>query len=122
TELRNGLLHLHRVLLQSERGVYERDIARINSPFELLGLVIHDPWFAWLRELSGLVAMVDETLEEKEPADADEADRLIAEARALLVPNETGTGFEKKYFEALQRDPDVVMAHAQAVKLLTSLA
>ncbi|MCL5742651.1 MAG: hypothetical protein M1541_01800 [Acidobacteria bacterium] len=120
-ELRNGLLQLHRALLQSEKNVYERDIARINSRFELLGLIIHDPWFAWLRELSGLVALIDETLEAKEPAGPEDADRLIAQARALLVPNETGTGFEKKYFEALQRDPDVVMAHASTLKVIASL-
>jgi hypothetical protein len=39
----------------------------------------------------------------------------------LLAPNETGTGFAKRYFEALQRDPDVVLAHGQMRKVLTAL-
>jgi hypothetical protein len=37
------------------------------------------------------------------------------------VPEETGTGFARKYFEALQRDPDVVLAHAQMLKVVAAL-
>ena len=35
THLRNGLLSLHKTLLDSERATYERDIARISSSGEL---------------------------------------------------------------------------------------
>ena len=38
TQLRNGLLTLHKTLLDSERASYERDIARISSSGELLNL------------------------------------------------------------------------------------
>jgi hypothetical protein len=129
TDLRNGLLSLHKTLLDSERGTYERDIARIGSSGELLKLVLYDPWFAWLHELSEFVVLIDETvdaLDETPDADAPppgiEAERLIAQAWELLAPNETGTGFAKRYFEALQRDPDVVLAHGRMRKILTSLA
>lgn len=121
-ELRNGLLHLHKTLLYSERAAYERDIARIHSSGEFLELVLHDPWFAWLHELSELVVLIDEILDAPEPATPVEAERLLAQARALLTPAEDGQGFEKHYFEALQRDPDVVLAHAAAIKVLKSLA
>jgi hypothetical protein len=36
----------------------------------------------------------------------------------LLKPSEDGAGFGKRYYEALQRDPDVVLAHAAVKKLL----
>ena len=121
TELRNGLLGLHKILLDSERGTYERDIARIGSSGELLKLVLYDPWFAWLHELSELVVMVDETLDAKEPPSGTDADRFVAQARELIVPNENGRGFEKRYFEAMQRDPDVVLAHGRTRKLLEGL-
>ena len=39
-------------------------------------------------------------------------------APLLLVTSETGEGFGKNYFEALQGDPDVVFAHAEVAKLL----
>ena len=121
TELRDGLLSLHKTLLDSERARYERDIARINSSSELLKLVLYDPWFAWLHELSEFVVLIDETLDAKEPPAGIEAERLIAQAWDLLSPDEMGSGYARQYFEALQRDPDVVLAHGRMRKLLARL-
>jgi hypothetical protein len=121
TELRNGLLGLHKTLLDSERAAYERDIARISSSGELLKLVLYDPWFAWLHELSEFVVLIDETLDAEEPPQGMDAERLIEQAWELMAPNETGRGFAKRYFEALQRDPDVVLAHAKMRKVLANL-
>ncbi len=121
TTLRNGLLHLHKTLLDSERSVYERDIARVPSPSAFLDLVLHDPWFAWLHELSEFIVLIDETLDAEVGPNGADVTRLLRQARALLIPSETGRGFEKRYFEALQRDPDVVMAHSDMRKLLASL-
>src|SRR5688572_24351330 len=100
TDLRNGLLRLHKTLLESERAIYEHDVAKITSPGHLLGLVMEDPWFAYLRELSGLVVAIDERMDAKEPATSTEAARFIQQARALLTPAEQGRGFERRYFEA----------------------
>jgi hypothetical protein len=50
-----------------------------------------------------------------------DAERLIAQAWELLAPNENGRGFAKRYFEALQRDPDVVLAHGRMRKVLANL-
>ncbi len=122
TDLRNGLLSLHKTLLDSERATYERDIARIGSSGELLKLVLYDPWFAWLHELSEFVVLIDETLDARRTAAGGiDAERFIAQAWELLAPNETGTGFAKRYFEALQRDPDVVLAHARMRKVACQL-
>jgi len=121
TDLRNGLLGLHKTLLESERAAYERDIARISSRGELLKLVLYDPWFAWLHELSEFVVLIDETLDAEEPPTGIEAERLIAQALELLAPRESGRGFAKGYFEALQRDPDVVLAHARMRKVMSTL-
>ncbi len=128
TDLRNGLLGLHKTLLDSERATYERDIARIGSSGEFLKLVLYDPWFAWLHELSEFIVLIDETLdaiddtsEAEELLPAIDAERMIAQAIELLAPNEIGTGFAKRYFEALQRDPDVVLGHARMRKVLSNL-
>jgi hypothetical protein len=122
TELSKGLLGLHKTLLDSERATYERDIARIGSSGELLKLVLYDPWFAWLHELSEFIVLIDETVDAEEPPQGIDAERLIAQAWELLTPNETGQGFAKRYFEALQRDPDVVLAHARMRKVLSGLS
>ncbi len=121
TNLRNGLLRLHRCLLDSERASYERDVARITSPGQFLNLVLNDPWFNWLRELSQFIVLIDERLDLEQPATPEDADRLIAEARKLISPAEEGAGFHRRYFEALQRDPAVVLAHRDMMKVFNGL-
>jgi hypothetical protein len=123
TDLRNGLLRLHKILLDSERDCYEHEIAKITSVNEFLGLVIGDPFFAWLHELSQLIVLIDETQEAKKPPpNAADADRLVAQTKTLLKPAEDGVGFAKRYDQAMQRDPDVIIAHGQMARLLVKLA
>src|SRR5579863_4314049 len=94
TALRNGLLRWHKSLLDIERAAYERDVARITSTGQYLQLVLDDPWFAWLREISQFIVIVDETLAQKEaPPTSVDAARLIAKARELLLPAESGSEF-----------------------------
>ena len=120
--LRDGLLRLHKSLLDSERAAYERDVARISSTGQYLDLVLNDPWFQWLRELSQLVVLIDEGLDAKEPPTPDaELERLLALSHAILVPNENGTGFARRYFEILQRDPAAVLAHRDMLKVMAEL-
>jgi hypothetical protein len=76
-DLRNGLLRLHKSLLDSERAAYDRDVARITSPGQFLNLVLNDPWFNWLRDLSQFIVLVDEALDAKEPVTSEFAARLI---------------------------------------------
>ena len=123
TALRNGLLRWHKSLLDSERAAYERDVARIQSTGQYLQLVLDDPWFAWLREISQLVVIVDETLAQKDepPTEADAA-RLIAKARELLLPSESGSDFARHYDQAMQRDPAAVLAHGVMMQVFAELA
>ena len=119
--LRNGLLRLHKSLLDSERALYERDVERITSTGQYLGLVLNDPWFAWLHELSQFIVVIDETLDADEPATPADADRLTLQARALVSPSEEADGFARKYFEAMQRDPNVVLAHRDMIRAFGEL-
>ena len=117
-ELSAALLRLHKTLLDSERAGYEQTFGRIGSPYQLWKLLTEDPWFAWLRPLSQLIAAMDESLDARKPVTAAAAEELISQTRKLLVPAEAGNGFSRHYDEALQRDPDVVFAHAAVAKLL----
>jgi hypothetical protein len=117
-DLRHGLLRLHKALLDSERVTYERAHGRIASRGAFFQLVIGDTWFAWLHRVSELVVQIDEMLDADEPATAVEATRVIDQARMLLKPAADGAEFGKRYYDALQRDPDVVLAHAAVKKLL----
>jgi hypothetical protein len=121
TTLRNGMLRLHKSLLDSEKAAYERDVERITTTGQYLNLVLNDPWFAWLRDLSQFVVLIDETLDLEEPATAADADRLIARGRELVSPSETANGFGRSYFDAMQRDPAVVLAHRDMIRVFGEL-
>jgi len=116
--LREALLHLHKALVDSERVSYEQNIGTIASPNHFLKLLTEDPWFAWLHPLSELIVTMDEVLDRraKTPLTAEAATALVKRTAELLVASETGEGFARNYFDALQRDPEVVMAHAGAAK------
>jgi len=121
-ELRDALLRLHKALMDSERIGYEKTFGKISSPFTFLKLLTEDPWFAWFRPISQLIAAMDETLDAKEPLTLANANELIARAKTMLVPTEGGEGFSQHYDEALQRDPDVLFAHAAVAKLIRAQA
>ena len=118
TQLREALLHLHKALVDSERVSYEQNIGTIPSPNHFLQLLTNDPWFAWLHPISELIVTMDEALDAKAkiPLTAEMTAALVKQTAALLVASETGEGFPRHYFDALQRDPDVVMAHAEAAR------
>lgn len=120
-KLRNGLLHLHKSLLESERSAYERDVQRIATPAQFLDLLLNDPWFGWLRELSQFIVLIDETLDLENPPTDAEAARLITQARELVSPAEEGPVFARRYWEAMQRDPAAVLAHRDIVKVFGEL-
>lgn len=120
-ELRQGLLRLHKTLLDMERRGYERARGQISNSYEFLQLVLKDPWFDWLHRLSELIVQIDETLDSRDPdqpTTEEDAKALLSRAKGLLSPAESGTEFQKNYFLALQQSPDVVLLHAEMMRLL----
>jgi catechol 2,3-dioxygenase len=120
-DLRTRLLSLHKVLLDDARAAYEMDRGRIASNANLLQLVINDPWFAWLHPLSELVVRIDETIEPDSPASETDGAALVDQVERLLAPAENGETFARRYFEALQRQPSVVLAHADVRRVLKTM-
>ena len=116
--LRESLLQLHKALVDSERVSYEQNLGTIPSPNHFLQLLTNDPWFAWLHPLSQLIVAMDEALDAKAktPLTRELAAALVKRTHELLAASEAGEDFSRHYFDALQRDPNVVMAHAAAAK------
>jgi hypothetical protein len=118
--LRQSVLHLHKTLIDSERTAYEQTFGKVESQNRFLQLLIKDPWFVWLHPLSELVVAMDEVLEDESPLTEEQVKRFADQARTLLKASEQGEGFERSYYEALQREPDVVLAHAAVTKCLNA--
>ena len=117
-QLRRALLRLHKALLDDERVSYERVYGRISTNGEFLQLVLGHAWFAWLRPLSQLVAQLDELGEIEDASTPAEITAMMASVRTLITPTEEGDGFGRYYYDALQRAPDVGLAHAAVRALL----
>jgi hypothetical protein len=117
SELRIKLLRLHKLLLDTERVTYEQVRGQVSRG-ELLQLVINHEQFAWLHRLSELIVQIDEMLHADEPVTSDAIDALVTDVRTLLTPDELGNDFAVKYDAAFQRNPDVVLAHADVTMLL----
>jgi catechol 2,3-dioxygenase len=120
-ELRTRLLNLHKALLDDARAAYEMDRGSVGTSANLLQLVINDPWFAWLHAVSGLVVRIDETLTPDSPATDADGIALAEQVENLLTASENGEGFQRRYYEALQRQPAVVLAHAEVRRTLKSM-
>lgn len=116
--VRDAVLTVHRSLLETERLAWERMNGRVAGNLEVLRLAIEDPWFAWLRPLTALIAAMDEALQDDSPEAEARVGPIIAEASALLRPDENGSDFQQRYDEFVQRAPDVAVAHGRLMRVL----
>jgi len=119
-DLRTRLLVLHKALLEDAKSQYEMDRGRVNGAGALLQLVINDPWFAWLHQISEIIVRIDDMTVADSTSTESDARTLIEQVDKLLVPSETGDTFARRYYEALQRQPAVVLAHGDAKRVLKS--
>ena len=120
TELRHALLNLHKILVETERENFEKSFGRIKSPNHFFQLLTSDPLFAWLRQLSQLIVAMDEALDSREPLTDSAVEAFFNQTGLLLVPAEKGNEFGRKYHEAMQHSPDVVLAHGAVTRIRNS--
>src|SRR5262245_25433018 len=117
-DLRTRLLALHKALLEDTKSQYEMDRGRISGAGALLQLVINDSWFAWLHQISEIIVRIDEMTVADSTSTAADAKTLVDQIDRLIVPSENGDPFSRRYFDALQRQPAVVLAHGDVRRIL----
>ena len=118
TELTRALRDLHKQLINLETQYF----GAVGSPLEHLQLITNHPHFAWLQKLSGLMAQIDERLDEPEPVTPEEAKAFRQSLEMLIGPCEEGdTEFRAKYTALLHDGPELVMAHGAVRKLLAQI-
>jgi hypothetical protein len=121
--IRESMVQLHGALIIAEQQTYERLSGPVPSTEVLLDLLQKDPWFTWLHPIADLLVRIDTLLEDDTCDITDEnVTHLMREVDALLHPSLQGEGFERAYYEALDRAPDVVLAHFRVRKLLPKAA
>ena len=119
-ELRCGILELHKALLDAQQIRYEREHGRVKSSGELLGLVLEHPSFAWLRQLSALIARLDEWVEMRDQLGDDDLRTMVDALRDLInAEHRTGT-FGKLYWEIVDDVPEALVAHVKLWRLITT--
>jgi hypothetical protein len=119
--LRQALLRLHKSLLEMERRTYEKEHGTVSAG-ELFRLVVDDAQFSWLHNISEFVVRIDEALASDEGVSETDSHVAVSLARKIFAPTESGDAFQKKYFDAIQKDPTVVMEHAELVRLFNNEA
>jgi len=115
-DLNVRMIRLHKVLLDRQHEAYVRDYGPV-MPAQLLQLLLTSEQFAWLRPLSGLMARIDEALDDDSETSRTTVEGLFREVHGLLRSGRAGV-FETRYRDALQESPDVVIAHADVVRAL----
>ncbi|HXA00312.1 MAG TPA: hypothetical protein VN025_21310 [Candidatus Dormibacteraeota bacterium] len=114
--LRSALLRLHKSLIDMERRIYEKEFGAVNTG-EFFRLVVDHPQFAWLHNISEFVVRLDETLTGEAAVMPADADTAVSLARKMFSPTANGDAFQKKYFDAIQSDPNVVMEHGELARM-----
>jgi hypothetical protein len=118
TRLARALRDLHKQLIHVETQYF----GAVGSPLEHLQLVANHPHFAWLQKLSGLMAQMDERLDEPEAVTAAEARTFRSAIETLIGPSaKPDAEFQAKYNALLHDAPEIVMAHGAVRKLLAEI-
>ena len=115
TLARTALLELHGRLLQAQRIQAERFGGRMTAT-QLLQAATEDLRFSWLKQLSQLIAELDQARTDN---DADATQAALAKALVLLAAPDPDTAFGARYLQVLQEHPEVVFAHRDATAALT---
>ncbi len=118
--IRLPLLALHKAVLGTERRTLERVHGELSGA-QFLQIVSDPLRYGWLQPFSALILALDDTLDVQDEDDADEVatpDELLDRARDLLLPPKADTPFGRRYLSLMQKEPELVLAHAGVARLL----
>jgi hypothetical protein len=107
-----ALLALHKAVLGAERAQLEGIHGELSSA-AFLQLVSDPVRYGWLKPFSALILAFEEDEDERAPEH-----ELVERTRELLFPPQQKTSFGRRYLSLMQRDPALVLAHADLAKLL----
>ncbi|MEO7743840.1 MAG: hypothetical protein ABIR98_12950 [Usitatibacter sp.] len=117
-DIRHALLDLHKSMIDAQRIIYERDHGRVETPAQFLGLVLEHPDFEWIRELSALMALLDEWREDSKDVESLALDDIVGALRTLIQRDSTDVRFTDRYWRMLDSTPEVLVGHVKLWRML----
>jgi hypothetical protein len=112
-EVREALDGVHKRLLDATRADWETLRGPIAGPGQFLELLMADPFFAWLRPMSRLMADIDEATDADEPPTPEQVDLFVKRVQELLT--------HERYLHYLQISADLVIDHAALRRALSKI-
>ena len=113
---RDGLLSLHKSLVDFERWKYETINGSV-TPGKFLNMLLEDPDLSWLRKFSTLIVDIDEMFSQKDGFSEEAVALHLKKLRDLITMLEPDEDFVARYQSALQQDSDSATKQA-ALRLL----
>ena len=117
-EGRNGLLGLHKTLVDYERWRHEMTHGSV-TPGQFLNMLLEDPELAWLRKFSTLIVEIDEMLAQRDGFSEEAVALHLKKLRDLVAMDEQDEDFVRRYQEVLQHDRDSATKQAELRLLLS---
>jgi hypothetical protein len=109
--LSRTLQDVHRGLIDFSRERYELVNGVVRSRNELLGLLLGDTAFTWLRPLSRIIVEIDELAARDIAPTEAEAREMRARVDALTSSSDDPDAFGSRYIALLASEPRVAMRH-----------
>lgn len=120
-DLAQALRSTHSTLLEVVKKDYESMHGVIKGPFAYFQLVTNDPVFQWLRPLSGMMASLDDLLDNKrdlKPADAVQVKLDVESLFLSTSSNEFATNFHARV--KLEREVEIRLSELENALLSLS--
>ena len=108
-----ALQDVHRGLIDFSRERYELVNGVVRSRTGLLGLLLSDDAFAWLRPLSRLIVEIDELAARDVAPTEGETEEMRARVEALTASSDDPEAFGSRYIALLASEPRVAMNHGE---------
>jgi hypothetical protein len=119
-DVRRALMRLHKALIDSEKPRYEQRRGESVGNTQLLGALLEDEFFQWMRPFSQLMAAMDEALFGDEPVTLEGARGYVLQAQSLVEAVDVPPDDQPPYERARNRDPAVLFAHTELTRRLSA--
>lgn len=116
-EIRNELLSLHKTLMDIERANHEAEFGKVTN-LQLLNLLFENERFIWLRDISGIVAEIDELFASKSGLNYELGNQLYSKVNSLFDESEENELFKSKYQANLDTENAVSEHHQKIINLI----